>query len=99
MIFYNVGELFEDYAVGKSKKSIIQLMNIKPKIANLKQGKEIKTVEPEELKIGDIIVVKAGEKIPVDGVVINGQTTINTAALTGESVPRKVKVRVFVSSL
>lgn len=92
MIFYNVGELFEDYAVGKSKKSIIQLMNIKPKIANLKQGKEIKTVEPEELKIGDIIVVKAGEKIPVDGVVINGQTTINTAALTGESVPRKVKV-------
>lgn len=92
MIFYNVGELFEDYAVGKSKKSIIQLMNIKPKIANLKQGKEIKTVEPEELKIGDIIVVKAGEKIPVDGVVTNGQTTINTAALTGESVPRKVKV-------
>ncbi len=92
MIFYNVGELFEDYAVGKSKKSIIQLMNIKPKIANLKQGKEIKTVEPEELKIGDIIVVKAGEKIPVDGVVINGQTTINTAALTGESVPRRVKV-------
>lgn len=92
MIFYNVGELFEDYAVGKSKKSIIQLMNIKPKIANLKQGKEIKTVEPEELKVGDIIVVKAGEKIPVDGVVINGQTTINTAALTGESVPRKVKV-------
>lgn len=92
MIFYNVGELFEDYAVGKSKKSIIQLMNIKPKIANLKQGREIKTVEPEELKVGDIIVVKAGEKIPVDGVVINGQTTINTAALTGESVPRKVKV-------
>lgn len=92
MIFYNVGELFEDYAVGKSKKSIIQLMNIKPKIANLKKGNEIKVVEPEELKVGDIIVVKAGEKIPVDGVVINGQTTINTAALTGESVPRKVKV-------
>ena len=92
MIFYNVGELFEDYAVGKSKKSIFQLMNIKPKIANLKKGNEIKVVEPEELKVGDIIVVKAGEKIPVDGVVINGQTTINTAALTGESVPRKVKV-------
>ena len=81
MIFYNVGELFEDYAVGKSKKSIIQLMNIKPKIANLKKGNEIKVVEPEELKVGDTIVVKAGEKI-----------TINTAALTGESVPRKVKV-------
>lgn len=92
MIFYNVGELFEDYAVGKSKKSIIQLMNIKPKIANLKNGNEIKVVEPEELKVGDIIVVKAGEKIPVDGVIVNGETTINTSALTGESVPRKVKV-------
>ena len=92
MIFYNVGELFEDYAVGKSKKSIIQLMNIKPKIANLKKGSEIKVVEPEELKVGDIIIVKAGEKIPVDGVIVNGETTINTSALTGESVPRKVKV-------
>ena len=92
MIFYNAGELFEDYAVGKSKKSIIQLMNIKPKIANLKKGNEIKVVEPEELKVGDIIVVKAGEKIPVDGVIVNGETTINTSALTGESVPRKVKV-------
>ena len=92
MIFYNVGELFEDYAVGKSKKSIIQLMNIKPKIANLKKGNEIKVVEPEELKVGDIIVVKAGEKIPVDGVIVNGETTITTSALTGESVPRKVKV-------
>ncbi len=92
MIFYNVGELFEDYAVGKSKKSIIQLMNIKPKIANLKKGNEIKVVEPEELKVGDIIIVKAGEKIPVDGVIVNGETTINTSALTGESVPRKVKV-------
>lgn len=92
MIFYNVGELFEDYAVGKSKKSIIQLMNIKPKIANLKKGNEIKVVEPEELKVGDIIVVKAGKKIPVDGVIVNGETTIDTSALTGESVPRKVKV-------
>lgn len=92
MIFYNVGELFEDYAVGKSKKSIIQLMNIKPKIANLKKGNEIKVIEPEELKVGDIIVVKAGEKIPVDGVIVNGETTIDTSALTGESVPRKVKV-------
>lgn len=92
MIFYNIGEIFEDYAVGKSKKSIIQLMNIKPKIANLKLENEIKTVEPEELKIGDIIVVKVGEKIPVDGIIVDGQTTINTSALTGESVPRNVKV-------
>lgn len=92
MIFYNIGEIFEDYAVGKSKKSIIQLMNIKPKIANLKLENEIKTVEPEELKLGDIIVVKVGEKIPVDGIIVDGQTTINTSALTGESVPRNVKV-------
>lgn len=92
MIFYSIGEIFEDYAVGKSKKSIIQLMNIKPKIANLKLENEIKTVEPEELKIGDIIVVKVGEKIPVDGIIVDGQTTINTSALTGESVPRNVKV-------
>lgn len=92
MIFYSIGEIFEDYAVGKSKKSIIQLMNIKPKIANLKLENEIKTVEPEELKIGDIIVVKVGEKIPVDGIIVNGQTTINTSSLTGESVPRNVKV-------
>lgn len=92
MIFYNIGEIFEDYAVGKSKKSIIQLMNIKPKIANLKLENEIKTVKPEELKIGDIIVVKVGEKIPVDGIIVDGQTTINTSSLTGESVPRNVKV-------
>ena len=92
MIFYNVGELFEDYAVGKSKKSIIQVMNIKSKSAKVKKGNEIKVVEPEELKVGDIIIVKAGEKIPVDGVIVNGETTINTSALTGESVPRKVKV-------
>lgn len=92
MIFYNIGEIFEDYAVEKSKKSIIQLMNIKPKIANLKLENEIKTVEPEELKLGDIIVVKVGEKIPVDGIIVDGQTTINTSALTGESVPRNVKV-------
>lgn len=92
MIFYNIGEIFEDYAVGKSKKSIIQLMNIKPKIANLKLKNEIKTVEPEELKLGDIIVVKVGEKIPVDGIIVDGQTTINTSALTGESVPRNVEV-------
>lgn len=92
MIFYNIGEIFEDYAVGKSKKSIIQLMNIKPKIANLKLENEIKKVEPEELKLGDVIVVKVGEKIPVDGIIVNGQTTINTSALTGESVPREVKV-------
>lgn len=92
MIFYNLGELFQDIATSKSKKSIISLMNIKPKIANLKIDNEIKVVDPEELKVGDIIIVKPGEKIPVDGVVINGEGFVNTSALTGESVPRKVSI-------
>lgn len=92
MIFYNLGELFQDIATSKSKKSIISLMNIKPKIANLKVDNEIKRVDPEELKVGDIIIVKPGEKVPVDGIVINGESFVNTSALTGESVPRKVAV-------
>lgn len=92
MIFYNIGELFQDIATSKSKKSIISLMNIKPKIANLKVGNEIKIVDPESLKVGDIIVVKVGEKVPVDGIVINGESSVNTSALTGESVPRKVVI-------
>lgn len=90
MLFYNIGELFQDIATDKSKKSIISLMNIKPKVANLKKDNKITSVSPEELKIGDIIVVKPGEKVPVDGVIINGESFINTSALTGESVPRKV---------
>lgn len=92
MIFYNLGELFQDIATSKSKKSIISLMNIKPKIANLKVDNGIKRVDPEELKVGDIIIVKPGEKVPVDGVIINGESFLNTSALTGESVPRKVAV-------
>lgn len=92
MIFYNIGELFQDIATSKSKKSIISLMNIKPKIANLKIDNEIKVVDPEELKIGNIIIVKPGEKIPVDGLVINGESFVNTSALTGESIPRKVSI-------
>lgn len=92
MIFYNIGEILEDYAVGKSKKSIIALMNIKPQIANLKTNNEIKIVQPEELKVGDIIVVKPGEKIPVDGVIINGETLVNTSMLTGESIPKRVRI-------
>ena len=92
MIFYNLGELFQDIATDKSKKSIISLMNIKPKIANLRENNEIKTVNPDELKVGDIIIVKPGEKVPVDGIVINGKSFINTSALTGESVPRKVVI-------
>ena len=92
MIFYNLGEFFQDIATSKSKKSIISLMNIKPKIANLKEDNEIKIVDPEVLKVGDIIIVKPGEKVPVDGVIINGESFINTSALTGESVPRKVVI-------
>ncbi len=92
MVFYNLGELFQDIATSRSKKSIISLMNIKPKTANLKADNEIKRVDPEELKVGDIIIVKPGEKVPVDGVVINGESFVNTSALTGESVPRKVAV-------
>lgn len=93
MIFYNLGELFQDIATSKSKKSIISLMNIKPKIANLKVDNEIKIVDPEKLKVGDIIIVKPGEKVPVDGIVISGESFVNTSALTGESVPRKVVIK------
>lgn len=82
MIFYNLGELLEDIATDRSKKSIVKLMNIKPKIANLKLKNEIKQVDPEELKIGDIIVIKPGEKVPVDGIIISGETSINTSAIT-----------------
>ena len=89
MIFYNLGELFEDIATDKSKKSIIQLMNIKPKIANLKLKNEIKEVEPEELKVGDIIIIKPGEKVPVDGIIISGETTINTSAITRRICSKK----------
>ena len=92
MIFYNLGELFNDIATDRSKKSIISLMNIKPKIANLKIDNQIKEVDPEKLKVGDIIIVKPGEKVPVDGVIINGESFVNTSAITGEAVPRKVVI-------
>ena len=92
MIFYNLGELFQDIATDKSKKSIISLMNIKPKIANLKVDNEVKIVNPEDLKLGNIIIVKPGEKVPVDGIVINGESFVNTSSLTGEPVPRKVVI-------
>lgn len=92
MIFYNLGELFQDIATNKSKKSIISLMNIKPKIANLKVDNQIKIVDPEELKINDIIIVKPGEKVPVDGIVISGESFVNTSSITGEPVPRRVNV-------
>ena len=92
MLFYQVGELFQSYAVGKSRKSIASLMDIRPDYANVKKDDELVKVDPDEVQIGDIIVIKAGEKIPLDGKVIEGSSMIDTSALTGESVPREVKV-------
>lgn len=92
MLFYQVGELFQSYAVGKSRKSIASLMDIRPDYANVKKGDELVKVDPDEVQIGDIIVIRAGEKIPLDGKVIEGSSMIDTSALTGESVPREVEV-------
>ena len=92
MLFYQVGELFQDMAVNHSRKSISALMDIRPDFANLKMGNEIKKVSPEAVSVGDIIVVKPGEKVPLDGKVIDGSSMLDTSALTGESVPREVVV-------
>lgn len=91
MLFYQVGELFQSVAVNRSRKSISSLMDIRPDFANLKVGDEVKKVAPEEVAIGDIIVVKPGEKVPLDGKVISGTSMMDTSALTGESVPREVE--------
>ena len=91
MLFYQVGECFQTYAVGKSRKSISDLMNIRPDSANVKRGNEVVEVSPEEVAVGEIIVVKPGEKVPLDAVVISGTTSLDTMALTGESMPRDVQ--------
>lgn len=92
MLFYQVGELFQDYAIDKSRKSIASLMDIRPDYANIiRDGKEEK-VDPSEVRIGDTTIIKPGEKVPLDGVVVDGKTTLDTKALTGESVPRGVEV-------
>ena len=91
MLFYQVGELFQSYAVDKSRKSISSLMDIRPDYANIEKDGKIEKVDPDEVKIGDIIIVKTGEKIPLDGVVVEGRSSLDTMALTGESVPRVVK--------
>lgn len=90
MLLYQVGELFQSYAVSTSRKSITELMDIRPDYANLKDGEKYKKVSPEEVKVGDIIQIKPGEKVPLDGIVIEGNSYLDTVALTGESVPRKV---------
>lgn len=91
MLFYQIGELFQSYAVDKSRKSIASLMDIRPDYANVKNGDELIKTDPDEVKIGDIIVIKAGEKIPLDAKVIEGSSMIDTSALTGEAVPREIE--------
>lgn len=93
MLFFKVGELFQEFAIGRSKKSIKSLLEIRPDYANLKTNGEVKKVSPSAVGVGDIIVVKPGEKIPLDGDILEGNSQLDTSALTGESVPRTVKVR------
>lgn len=88
MLFYQIGEWFQSYAVGKSRRNISELMDIRPDYANIEKDGELEKVDPDEVKIGSVIVVKPGEKIPIDGVIMEGNSTLNTSALTGESLPR-----------
>ena len=92
MLFYQVGELFQSVAVGKSRRSIAQLMDIRPDVANVERDGQIIEVDPDEVAVGEVIVIRPGEKIPLDGVVLEGSSSLNTAALTGESAPRDVAV-------
>ena len=90
MLFYQIGELFQSYAVGKSRKNISELMDIRPDYANAEQNGSIVRMDPDEVEVGSVLLVRPGEKIPIDGVVIEGSSTLNTSALTGESLPREV---------
>ena len=91
MLLYQIGELFQSYAVGKSRRNISELMDIRPDYANIERDGKLEKVDPNEVEIGSVIVVQPGEKVPIDGVVLEGETSLNTSALTGESLPRKVK--------
>ncbi len=91
MLFYQIGELFQGYAVGKSRKNISELMDIRPDYANVEKDGKLEKVDPDEVETGSVIVVMPGEKIPIDGTIIEGNTTLNTSALTGESLPREAK--------
>ena len=91
MLFYQIGELFQSIAVGKSRRSISDLMDIRPDYANLEQDGEVEKVDPDEVEVGSIIVIRPGEKVPIDGIVVEGTSSLNTSALTGESLPRDVK--------
>ena len=92
MLFYQIGELFQSIAVGKSRQSISAMMDIAPEYANLEENGELSEVDPDDVEVGSIIVIKPGEKVPLDGIIIEGESMLDTAALTGESVPRKAKV-------
>lgn len=92
MLFYQIGELFQSYAVGKSRKNITALMDIRPDYANIEKDGKLEQVDPDDVKIGTVIVVQPGEKVPIDGKVVEGSSSLNTSALTGESVPREVHV-------
>ena len=92
MLFYQIGELFQSYAVGKSRRNISELMDIRQDYANIEQDGKLERVDPDEVEIGTVIVVQPGEKVPIDGIVIEGTSTLNTSALTGESLPRETKV-------
>lgn len=92
MLFYQIGELFQSYAVGKSRRNISELMDIRPDYANVEKDGQLEQVDPDEIEIGTVIVVQPGEKVPIDGVVVEGNSSLNTSALTGESVPREVSV-------
>ena len=92
MLFYQIGELFQSYAVGKSRRNISDLMDIRPDYANIETDGQIEKVDPDEVEIGTVIIVQPGEKVPIDGVVVEGHSSLNTSALTGESVPREVAV-------
>ena len=90
MLFYQIGELFQSYAVGKSRKNITALMDIRPDYANVEQDGVLVQMDPEEVETGTVITVQPGEKVPIDGVIVEGASTLNTSALTGESLPREV---------
>lgn len=92
MLFYQIGELFQSYAVGRSRKNISELMDIRPDYANVERNGVLERVDPDEVAVGDVIVVQPGEKVPIDGVILEGNTTLNTSALTGESLPREAAV-------
>lgn len=98
MLFYQVGELFQSYAVSKSRESISNLMDIRPDFANVERNKDVEKVKPENVKIGEIIIIKPGEKVPLDGIVVEGNSSLDTKALTGESLPKDVKVNEEVLS-